>query len=87
MTIFFRLAIGLVLLTGLSACGKDMDLTCEDVRAYQLAVAGKRVEAPEGLDDLDPLKEVPLPEASPRAEREEGSNCIDRPPEIKLNSG
>ena len=86
MTILFRLAIGLTLVMGLSACSKDVDLACDDVRAYQLSVEGKRVEAPEGLDDLDPLKEVPLPEASPRAEREDGSSCIDRPPKVRLGN-
>ena len=86
MTILFRIVIGFILVLSLSACSKDIDLACDEVQIYQLAVEGKRVEAPEGLDDLDPLKEVPLPEASPRAERSEGSNCIDRPPKVKLGS-
>ena len=73
-----------MLLAGLAACGKDMDLTCDDVQTYQLAVASKRVEVPDDLDALDPLKEVPLPHASPRAERPAGSACIDRPPKVKL---
>lgn len=86
MTTLFRLALVLLLASGLSACSKDIDLTCDDVRTYQLAVEGKRVEAPEGLDDLNPQKEVPLPEASPRAERPAGSSCVDRPPGVKLGS-
>ena len=72
-----------MLLAGLGGCG-GINLTCDDVREYQLAEEGKRIEAPDGLDDLDPVKEAPVPEASPRQEREPGSPCIDRPPEIKL---
>ncbi len=84
MTALFRLAVGLLLVSVLIACGKVSDLTCEDVRVYQLAVEGKRVQVPDGLDVLDPLKELPLPKASPRAERPPGSACIDRPPKVKL---
>jgi hypothetical protein len=86
VTTGFRLAIGIVLVMGLSACGKNIDLTCDEVRVYQLAVEAERVKAPEGLDDLDPLKEVQLPEASPRAERPAGSACVDRPPKVNLGN-
>lgn len=81
-----RSALGLLLLATLCACGKDADLTCDDVQSYQLAVAGKRVQVPEDLDALDSLKEVPLPEASPQPPRPPGSACIDRPPKVKLGS-
>ncbi len=81
----FRIAILVVLLAGLVGCG-GINLTCDDVREYQLAEEGKRIEAPDGLDNLDPVKEAPVPEASPRQEREPGSPCIDRPPEIKLGT-
>jgi hypothetical protein len=77
-------AAGIVLLPILASCGKDADLTCDDVQTYQLAVAGKRVKVPDDLDPLDPLKEVPLPQASPRAERPAGSTCIDRPPKVTI---
>lgn len=87
MTALFRLALILLLTASLHACSKDVDLTCDDVQIYQLAVAGKRVTAPEGLDDLDPLKEMPLPKASPQAARPAGSVCIDSPPQIKLTGG
>ena len=79
----FRITILVVLLAGLGGCG-GTDLTCDDVREYQLAVESKRIEAPDGLDDLDPVKEAPLPEASPRQEREPGSPCIDRPPDVTI---
>jgi uncharacterized lipoprotein len=70
----------------LAACGGSNDITCDDVQYYQLAEEGKRVEAPEDLDDLDPLREMALPEASPREPREAGSPCFDRPPGISLES-
>ena len=80
----FRITLILCMIFGLAACGGTGDLTCDDVRIYQLAEEGKRVESPEDLDDLDPLKEAPLPEASPREARPAGSACVDRPPKVKL---
>jgi hypothetical protein len=80
----FRCAAGFLFLAILSACGKDLDLTCDDVETYQLAVAGQRVNVPDDLDPLDPLKEVPLPQASPRPERPADSACIDRPPKVTI---
>ncbi len=82
MTIF-RATVAFLVLAVLSGCG-GVELTCDDVRTYQIAVEGQRIEAPEGLDDLDPLKEIPLPEASPREPRPPGSKCIDRPPEVSI---
>ena len=72
----------LALLAGLSACGGNDIVTCDDVRRYQLAAQGKRIETPEDLDNLDPLREMPLPEASPQPPRPDGSPCIDLPPSI-----
>ena len=68
----------------LSACGGEVNLTCDEVQTYQQAVAGKRIEVPDGLDSLDPLRELPLPEASPRPPRPAGSACIDRPPNVRI---
>ncbi len=78
-----RIAILVVLLAGLGGCG-GVDLTCDEVRDYQLAEESPRIEAPDGLNDLDPLKEAPLPDASPRQDREPGSPCIDLPPEVTI---
>jgi hypothetical protein len=76
-----------VFATGLVAgCGGTVDITCDEVEYYQTAKIGKRVEAPEGLDDLDPIREMPLPEASPRDPRPAGSPCFDRPPQIELGA-
>ena len=80
-----RRAVVIALLAALGGCG-GIELTCDDVRTYQLAEESKRVEAPDGMDNLDPSKEVPLPDASPREEREPGAPCIDRPPPVSLGS-
>ncbi len=85
MKIVARLTVLGLLVVALNACGAK-NLTCDDVQHYQLSEEGKRVTAPEGLDDLDPLREMPLPEASPRAARPEGSECFDRPPAISLGT-
>ena len=74
-----RCAAAFALLGVLSGCG-GADLTCDDVRDYQLAKEGKRIKVPEDLDDLDPLKEAPLPDTSVSEERAPGAACIDRPP-------
>jgi hypothetical protein len=84
MTIRFTML--LLVAAGLNACGGKMDMTCDDVQVYQLAVESKRVESPEGLDNLDPLREVPLPEASPREALPPGSDCVDRPPKVDLGT-
>lgn len=81
-----HLIVMLAALGALSACGGTKDRSCDDVRRYQLANAGKRIETPEDLDDLSEQKEVPLPEASPRPPREAGSPCLDLPPRV-LNVG
>ena len=72
----------LSLLAGVSACSGDRARSCDDVERYQLAVEGKRLETPDDLDELEPLREMPLPEASPRPPRPEGSPCIDLPPSV-----
>lgn len=82
---WMRLIILAGMLLGLSACGGPIELACDDVRAYQLAAEGKRVEAPDGLNDLEPLKEMPLPEASPQPPRPAGSPCLDLPPNIVIS--
>jgi uncharacterized lipoprotein len=71
----------------LSACfgGKDIDLSCDEPRFYESAVIGKRVKAPEGLDDLDDYKEMPIPEATTTQARPPGSPCVDRPPNVLIN--
>ncbi len=68
----------------MSGCGVggEIDNTCDEVRLYQLATEGRRLETPEGLDDLDQFREMPLPQASPRPPRGAGMPCLDLPPSI-----
>ncbi|MEM7431302.1 MAG: hypothetical protein AAF351_05110 [Pseudomonadota bacterium] len=71
----------LILSAGLmTGCGGEPNLTCDELQPYQQVGDYKRVEVPDGLDDLDPLREMPVPEASPRGSREAGLPCIDLPP-------
>jgi hypothetical protein len=76
-------ALSLVLLSGLSACGRgDIKLTCDEIQPYQEVVASKRIVVPEGLEPLDDFKEMPLPKAE-TPPRPAGSRCIDLPPSIR----
>jgi hypothetical protein len=73
----------LVLLLGVSACnGANRAKSCDDVRQYQLAEKGAPIDSPEGLDELNELRAMPLPEANPRPPRPEGSPCLDLPPSV-----
>ena len=81
-----RVIIAISLLAGLAGCGGEVSLTCDEVEAYQLATPGKRVTAPDDLDDLEPLREMPMPKASPQPTRPEGSPCIDLPPTVTIGS-
>ena len=76
-----------ILLLLVGGCGGTKDLTCDEVRAYQLAQEGKRIETPEDLDDLEPLREMPLPRANPAPPRPQGSPCLDLPPNILGTEG
>ena len=78
----WRAIPALLSILAFSACGGSIELACDDIRLYQQAAEGKRVQAPEDLDDLDTLKEIPLPKASPAPPRPPGSPCIDRPPSV-----
>jgi len=76
------ISIVIAVLSTLSACGGSVDLTCDEVNLYQRAQSGKRIQPPDDLDELDLLKEIPLPKASPAASQPAGSPCINRPPRI-----
>jgi len=67
---------------GIVGCGSGP--TCDEPQFYESATGGKRIEAPEDLDDLQGLKEMAIPEASPRPPREPGSGCLDRPPTLRI---
>ena len=83
---FARLTMMVLLGAVLAGCGGAVELSCDEVETYQLAVEGKRVEVPADLDGLEPLREMPLPEASPRPPRPPNSPCIDLPPGVNLGS-
>ena len=76
-----RLLFPLVSVLLIAGCGGDSMMTCDE-GPYQAAVRAPRVVAPEGLDNLDPLDEVPLPEASPREEGTYEGPCLESPPQV-----
>ncbi len=59
--------------------------TCDELAFYESAEGGRRIEAPEDLDDLDEYKEMVIPEASHRPPRDLSAGCIDRPPTLKTS--
>jgi uncharacterized lipoprotein len=65
----------------LAACGGSKTLKCDE-GPYQMAVRAPKVQAPEGLDNLDPLNEIPLPAASPREPSPADGPCLESPPQI-----
>jgi uncharacterized lipoprotein len=72
--------ISIVMLASLAACGSGSK-TCDE-GPYQEAVLGPRIVVPEDLDNLEQIREMPLPAASPQAPRPEGSPCIEKPPPV-----
>jgi len=65
------------LASGLGACASD--LNCEEPGLYEAAAPGKRIVAPEGLDQLAEHKETQIPDVARQASaRDKG--CVDRPP-------
>ena len=83
-----RLALVLLVPAGLlSGCGGDDNIvrTCDEQQSYQLAAESKKVAAPEGLDELEEYREMPIPRATQRAPRPPGSPCIDLPPSVRAD--
>ena len=73
----------MVLLAGMSllvACGGSP--TCETEGRYQLSQSGKRIEAPDELDDLQSFKETTIPRPSPRPPDTDTERCLEMPPGI-----
>lgn len=66
-----------------TACGGVE--TCEEPEFYEFAQEGKRIEAPDDLDDLAAYKELQIPEASPRPPRDRSAGCLDRPPTLRVD--
>ena len=63
----------------LGACGGASSV-CEKPKLYQQSQLGKRIEAPEGLDPLQPSREMTIPDASPRDPRPANAPCLELPP-------
>jgi hypothetical protein len=75
----FAVAMATMTITGCSSAE-----TCEEPQFYESAAGGQRIEAPDDLSELEGFKEMVIPEASPRPEREPGSGCLDRPPTLRI---
>lgn len=72
----------ILLVSCLAACGGDKGTVKCDVGPYLAAARAPKVEAPDGLDNLDPLDEMPLPAASPQPPRPDDGTCLEQPPQI-----
>lgn len=82
------LAMTLAVAGILSGCGgNDVNYSCDEPQRYQAVSAGKRVEAPEGLDQLNEFAEMPVPKAEGAVARPKGSRCIELPPKTKTTTG
>ena len=63
----------------LAACGGGPE-ECNEVKRYQRAHEGARIVVPDGLDPLEPSKEMKIPDAPPPVPHAGGNGCLDRPP-------
>ena len=68
----------------LAACGgnEEREVNCEANLVYQNRVEYDRVVAPDDLDQLNPLAEMPVPRADPNAPKMPEGVCNDRPPRL-----
>ena len=78
--IFFVVSI-----LALSACRGGGELKCDNEGSYQEATTAPRVKAPEDLDNLEALKEMPLPDALPQPVGVGEGRCLESPPRISGN--
>jgi hypothetical protein len=61
-----------------AGCGGMQE--CRKAQPYERSQLSKPIEAPEGLDPLDPSREMTIPEASPRPPRAANAPCLEYPP-------
>ena len=78
-----------MLVMSVAACGGNdtKEVDCEASLEYQNRVESKRVVAPEGLDDLNEMAEMPIPRADPNAPQMPPGVCNDNPPMIRVSGG
>ncbi len=74
-----------LLVAALIISGCSSAPTCDEPALFESAEGGKRIVAPEDLDDLDEYKEMVIPEASPRPPRDLNAGCVDLPPTLKTD--
>lgn len=65
-----------------AACGGTPE--CREPRPYEQARLGEPIRVPEGLDALDPGREMTIPEPSPRRERAANAPCLEYPPTFEV---
>ncbi|MEM8814998.1 MAG: hypothetical protein AAGE85_04185 [Pseudomonadota bacterium] len=80
--------ICLIVASILAGCGSKTEFvrSCDEERRYEQAQAHDPLSVPEDLDEPDPLKAMPLPEAAPGAERPPGSPCLELPPGVNVDT-
>jgi len=74
-----------LLALALMATGCSSAPSCDELAFYESAEGGKRIEAPDDLDDLAANKEMVIPEASPRPPRDLNAGCLDKPPTLRTS--
>ena len=74
-----------LLALALMATGCSSAPSCDELAFYESAEGGKRIEAPNDLDDLAEYKEMVIPEASPRPPRDLNAGCLDKPPTLRTS--
>ena len=84
-----RWAIALVLGMSVAACGGNdtKEIDCGAAIQFQNRVEGPRVVAPEDLDSLNEMAEMPIPRADPNAPKHAPGVCNDVPPMINVSGG
>lgn len=68
----------------LAGCGGGPGQVCREMQPYERSHLGKRVEVPDGLDPLNPSRELTIPEASPRPPRAANAPCLELPPSFRI---
>lgn len=72
-----------MMIGGCGIFGGDDEIkeTCHEPQPYQAERLNDPVKAPEGLDQLNEFKEMPIPVAE-TPPRPEGAGCITKPPSV-----